>query len=367
MTVKIFKLVLVCLILTVSVHAAGEDVALVTALTGTATASWVEPVADESQVRDEDRRSHEWKLEVAEMLPAGAEVTTGADSELTIIHLAGNVEYNIGASAQVRISEDKVEGQDVVSMPVKLVSADLGLAGSMQNQVGAVISDHVEEGQTSSLRESYDTGGTKGLSFDKLRRAVKDSGQALSIEMKPAPAPASAVPSSIPSDMMPVSPGPSDQISSSDSEQKVEADEKRESEKKNNDVLPQTMEMVEACFALPREILTKVSPQDAGLEVEDYDINIVDTFGGWVDFNFKTSLIEKNVDLKIKGSSGILPITLHVEDATPSVAYAWRLEKSGLLAQAASIWLKLQAGGMAESRVAPHLKRIREKLLLSQN
>jgi hypothetical protein len=363
MTAKIVKLVLICLILTASVHAAGEDVALITALTGTATASWVEPVADESQAKDEDRRSHEWKLEVAEMLPAGAEVTTGADSELTIIHLAGNVEYNIGASAQVRISEDKVEGQDVVSMPIKLVSADLGLAGSMQNQVGAVISDHVEGGPSSSLQEAFDTGGTKAVSFE-LSREKRDMSPGLSIEIKeePAPAPSGA------DARMPVSSMPVTKISSSDeeSEDRLDSQVKNDNEKKRN-VMPQTLVMVEACFALPKEILTKVSPQDTGLEVEDYDIKVVDSFGGWVDFNFKTPVVEKNFNLNIKGSSGILPITLHVEDATPSVAYAWRLEKSGLLAQAASIWLKLQAGGMAETRVAPHLKRLREKLLLPQS
>lgn len=364
MTVKIFKLVLVCLILTASVHAAGEDVALVTALTGTATASWVEPVADESQVKDEDRRSHEWKLEVAEMLPAGAEVKTGADSELTIIHLAGNVEYNIGPLAQVRISDDKVEGQDVVSMPVKLVSADLGLAGSMQNQVGAVISDHVEEGHASSLQDSYDTGGTKSVSFE-LNRETEEKASRLSIELQPAPAPAAASGAAA---RMPVSSLPVARISSSDEESEDRLDAQVENEyAKKREEMPQTLVMVEACFALPKEILTKVAPEDAGLEVADYEIKMVDTFGGWVDFNFKTPVVEKNFNLNIKGSSGILPITLHVEDAMPSVAYAWRLEKSGLLAQAASIWLKLQAGGMAETRVAPHLKRIREKLLQSQN
>ncbi len=355
MTAKILKLLLVCLALAAGAYAAGEDVALVTALTGTASASWIEPVPDDSQVSDENRRSHEWRLEVAEMLPAGAEITTGADSELTIIHLAGNVEYNVGASAQVRITADKVEGQDVVSMPVKMVSADLGLGSSMQNQVGAVISDHVDGGQPVSSQAEYSKiDGNKSVSgFAQLSRELKE--KKLNFSITPSPAPAPSVP-------------PTRQPSAADNyepETPNESDEEAGASAKLE--VPQTVKMVEACFALPREILNAVSPVDASLEIDDYEIKLVDSFGGWVDFSFNTSLIDKNFNLQISGSNGSLPITLHIEETPPSVTYAWRLEKSGLLAQAASIWLKLQAGGMTETKVAPHLKRIREKLLQSQN
>lgn len=364
MTAKILKLLVICLTLSAGVYAASEDVALITALTGVATASWVEPEADGSPTTDENRRSHEWSIEIAEMLPVGAEITTGADSELTLIHLAGNVEYNLGAFAQARITEDRVEGLDIASMPVNLVSANLGLGSSMQNQVGAVISDHVEGQQISKINDSYDSGGNKSVSFSELSREMRDKGPELSIEMQPLPAPA---PKTV-DFRLPATPSPSEQLDlATDNESKVDLEEKAKSEYGKKRESPQTIAMVEACFALPREILDQVYPADASLDVKDYEIDVVADFGGWINFNFQTNMVDCDFNLKIRGKSGVLPITLHVENAAPSVAYAWRLEKSGLLAQAASIWLKLQAEGMSEKKVAPHLKRIREKLLQPQN
>lgn len=363
MTAKILKLLVICLTLSAGVYAASEDVALITALTGVATASWVEPEADDSPTTDENRRSHEWSIEIAEMLPVGAEITTGADSELTLIHLAGNVEYNLGASAQARITEDRVEGIDIASMPVNLVSANLGLGSSMQNQVGAVISDHVE-GQAAKIEDSFDSGGTKSVSFSELSREMRDKGAELSIEMQPLSAPA---PKTV-DFRMPATPSPSEHLDlATDNESQVDLEEKAKSEYGKKLESPQTIAMVEACFALPREILDQVYPVDASLDVEDYEINVVADFGGWINFNFQTNMVDCDFNLKIRGKSGVLPITLHVENAAPSVAYAWRLEKSGLLAQAASIWLKLQGEGMSEKKVAPHLKRIREKMLQPQN
>jgi len=363
MTAKILKLVVICLTLSAGVYAASEDVALITALTGVATATWVESAVDGSPNADENRRSHEWSIEIAEMLPVGAEITTGAESELTLIHLAGNVEYNLGASAQARITQDRVEGVDLVSMPVKLVSANLEMSAAMQNQVGAVIPDHVD-GQVSKIEDSFDSGGNKSVSFGELRREMRDKGSELSIEIQPSPAPA---PTTV-NVRMPATPTPSEELDvTTDHESKVDLEETAESDAAKKREMPQTIAMVEASFALPREILAKVYPADANLDVENYEIDVVADFGGWVNFNFQTNMVERDFNLKIRGKSGVLPITLHVENAAPSVVYAWRLEKSGLLAQAASIWLKLQAEGMSEKKVAPHLKRIREKLLQPQN
>ncbi|PKL44970.1 MAG: hypothetical protein CVV42_18945 [Candidatus Riflebacteria bacterium HGW-Riflebacteria-2] len=353
MTAKILRLVLVCLTLSVGASAAGEDVALITALTGTASASWVEPAADDNSAADANRRSHEWSLEVAEMLPVGAEVTTAAESSLTIIHLAGNIEYNIGALAQAKITGDRVEGQDIASSQVRLVSSDLVLEGSMQNQVGAVISDHV------------DVGGTKDT-FDSLSRETQLARLTLAIKTVPEspPLPSKSTTNGYPSPISRYVDDQGNQTMQEASQSDNECDDmaRLKEEKKKSPV-----KIIDACFALPREILAKVYPADESLEVDNYDIKVVEAFGGWVDFNFKTPLIDRNFNLNISGSGGTLPITLHIEHAAPSVAYAWRLEKSGLLAQAASIWLKLQTQGMAEKKVAPHLKRIREQLVKSQN
>ena len=227
-------------------------------------------------------------------------------------------------------------------MPVKLVSSNLGLADSMQNQVGAVISDHVD---SSSLKKS---------SFDS---AARDEGLNLSIEAPP-PLPESSKAFGV------ISRQPS---ASGRSESYEDKELPTLREISQSDELIQEIVTVDACFALPREVFDMVYPADASLDVANYEINVLDEFGGWIDFNFKTQIVDKDFSLNIRGSKGTLPITLHVEAAAPSVVYAWRLEKSGLLAQAASIWLKLQDGGMTETKVAPHLKRIRAKLLHSQN
>ncbi|EKD81495.1 MAG: hypothetical protein ACD_39C01782G0002, partial [uncultured bacterium] len=92
---KIFELVfLMCL--TGGLLYAGE-VALVTDLSGDVTASWLEPVAGEDKTAGEERGRHEWKVELAEMLPAGADIKTASESSLTIVHLTGNVEYRVAA------------------------------------------------------------------------------------------------------------------------------------------------------------------------------------------------------------------------------------------------------------------------------
>ncbi|HAE40006.1 MAG TPA: hypothetical protein DCG57_15455 [Candidatus Riflebacteria bacterium] len=120
----------------------------------------------------------------------------------------------------------------------------------------------------------------------------------------------------------------------------------------------------ETGFALPEEMLAAVRSTNENLSVDGYEIKLSTDYEGWVNFRFVAQVTDKDFALLLKGDKAKRTITMHVEkDSKASIALAWRLEKSGLLAQAASEWLQLQAAGMDDAKVALHLKRIRNKML----
>lgn len=396
MVKKILKLVFV-MCLTGGLLYAGE-VALVTDISGEVTASWLEPVPDGDTNADGDRGRHEWQVELAEMLPAGADIKTGEKSSLTLIHLAGNVEYMLGAGALARITEEGVEGEAIASTPMQLVSTDINLDGAMQNQVGAVVADQ-EHRETISNADAYDKISsrignksfqpdiTDGYSFEdnvgceeksaelksddvaqQLQQAqqalqaqqaqqalqalqAQQTQQAQQIQPEPVP-PAAPLKLENPAEPSASSAGMAPQSQLAGSVAEPLEIKKAKSLK------------IETGFALPEEMLVEVRSNNEQLSVARYAIKISTDYEGWVNIRFVAQLTDKDFELLLKGDKGHRTITMHVEkDSRPSIAQAWRLEKSGLLAQAASEWLQLHANGMEAAKVALHLKRIRSKLL----
>lgn len=391
MVKKILKLVFV-MCLTGGLLYAGE-VALVTDISGEVTASWLEPASDGNENADGERGRHEWQVGLAEMLPAGADIKTGEKSAITLVHLTGNVEYMLGAGAFARITEEGIEGEAVASAPMLLVSTDIDLDGTMRNQVGAVVSDHehretfdnhdmtdkISASYSPEINKSgnfinsdnYDFGAdleekAKELKSDDIAQQLQQAQQALQaqqtlqamqaqqarqIQPEPVP-PAAPVKLENPAELSASSAGMASPADLGGSSAETAANIKKKS-------LPG-----ETGFALPEEMLAEVRSANEQLSVASYAIKISSDYEGWVNIRFVAQVTDKDFELLLKGDKGSRTITMHVEKASrPSIALAWRLEKSGLLAQAASEWLQLQAGGMEATKVALHLKRIRSKLL----
>ncbi|OGK12719.1 MAG: hypothetical protein A2W80_18120 [Candidatus Riflebacteria bacterium GWC2_50_8] len=369
MVKKILKLVFV-MCLTGSLLYAGE-VALVTDISGEVTASWLEPVPDGDENADGERGRHEWQVELAEMLPAGADIKTGEKSSLTLIHLAGNVEYTLGAGAFARVTEEGVEGEAIASTPMQLVSTDINLDGAMQNQVGAVVADQ-EHRETIANQEAIATQEAykkmlsrtvnKGIqpkipdgdSFDSNveRETIQGELKSDDQEMLPVSPQPEAAKLEESSDAAAGASGLAPQTSLAASAVETDAKKKDKSS------------IIETGFALPEEMLAEVRSANEQLSVASYTIKVITDHEGWVNIRFVAQVMDKDFELLLKGDKGRRTVTMHVErDSRPSIALAWRLEKSGLLAQAASEWLQLQAGGMDAAKVALHLKRIRGKLL----
>ncbi|EKD83348.1 MAG: hypothetical protein ACD_39C00736G0001, partial [uncultured bacterium] len=125
---------------------------------------------------------------------------------------------------------------------------------------------------------------------------------------------------------------------------------------------------IETGFALPVEMIAEICSNETMPGIEGYELTFGSEHEGWLAAKLTVATIDEDIALQLKGDLAHRALILHVEaDTTPSVAYAWRLEKSGLLAQAASVWMALQAEGMDAAKVALHLKRIKGKLLTEQN
>ncbi|PKL42639.1 MAG: hypothetical protein CVV41_13910 [Candidatus Riflebacteria bacterium HGW-Riflebacteria-1] len=403
MVKKILELVLL-MCFTGGLLYAGE-VALVTDISGTVIATWLEPAADGTENANSERGRHEWPVELAEMLPAGADIKTGKESAITLVHLTGNVEYTLGAGAFARITEEGIEGEAVASAPMQLVSTDINLDGTMRNQVGAVVSDH-EHQQTIGNEDTYDKGwkirasrsqnngiiqtlksnddfdyvadreekakelksddiaqhasqAQRELQAQQAQQALQELQALQALQTQQAqqaqqaqPAPAAPVKLEDPAEPSASSDGMAPPAGLGGSSTEPAANIKKKS-------LPG-----ETGFALPEEMLAAVRSTNENLSVDGYEIKLNTDYEGWVNFRFVAQVTDKDFALLLKGDKARRTIAMHVEkDSKASIALAWRLEKSGLLAQAASEWLQLQAAGMDEAKVALHLKRIRNKML----
>ncbi|MBU1105914.1 MAG: hypothetical protein KKB51_04525 [Candidatus Riflebacteria bacterium] len=335
----------------------GEEVALVTNLTGEATARWLEPAAKDADKQNTEGKkgSQEWKIEIAEMLPDGAEVKTGAKSELTIVHLVNNTEYHLSADSFAKITAEGVEGSACASVPLQLVSTNFQLGDTMKDQVGAVVADrnHQKDEDVSGISQNKGNSSysvRKGLSEnliepDKLSSFSSDQAQ----WKLPDQTKRKIVPQETKFERI---------TTGSDGS---EADEFGAEERsapttiKTGFVLP---------FALPFEMISEICTNEAVPSIDDYKVSFSEDHEGWLNIKLDVDTIEQNITLKLLGNKGYRALTLYIEAGVqPSVALAWRLEKSGLLAQAASVWMALEAEGMDAKKVDLHLKRIKGKLL----
>lgn len=330
MTQLVKLIFVICFILTCPVFAMAEDVALVTELFGTATASWQDPAAAEDKAGKEEGR-YDWQLEVAEMLPAGAEISTGEESSLTIIHLVSNIEYHLGSGSRARLSDLAIEGDAVVSEEeVRLVSTDISLEESMQNQVGAVVADHLH----------------------------------LDINRSPSPSQSNSI--SVLSEL-------DDQFGNQSFRTVLSSADQKKADTEDTPggtVLKRGREQSlpkPAIFALPIEMVEAMSSKSERLHVKDCQLDIATNHEGWVEFSMAAPELDQDFAFKLVGDKGTRRLVLHVESSTqPSAHLAWRLEKSGLLAQAAAVWLELQNQGVEATKVTPHLERIKARLLARQ-
>lgn len=344
MAKRLFKMVFFMCLISCLLYA--NDAVLVTDLSGEISASCFEPVTGVESVVGEERGRIDWQVELADMLSAGTRIKTGLGATITLIHLVNNVEYRLGAESQALITDEGVEGQNLSSEPVRLVSTNLGLGSTMQHQVGAVVADQIiiNHDLAKELERVPSSNQLVTKKSETIIPAAPVDQTTLALSITNAESSRQQTPG-----ITDISRGQKSIIDEDDSMLDSESDEQKKE--------------LTAAFALPRAIFDKVCSSEQGLQVEGYDIRYVEAHGGWVDIHCIAPIAGKNFDLNITGDKGYVPVTLHVEvDETPSIALAWRLEESGLLAQAASMWLSMEAAGMDSKKIAVHLKRIKDKL-----
>ncbi|MFZ5949774.1 MAG: hypothetical protein ACOYXC_03650 [Candidatus Rifleibacteriota bacterium] len=294
-----------------------------------------------------------WNVETAEMLPENVILTVVKDSVLKLIHLSSDMEYEIPSEAQVKVTAETIEGQDISGKQIKLVNGQLIVDETMNQQTGAAYGDR------------------------HLRKKKEDN---LRISAKPAPAPVEQ-------------PEPKVQNENKFSPELFDEEAtpikifEADKEKSNNlGIFSGSSEMLDsgdmaqsgpACsnctkkifFALPVELADKAKGEsnhyqldnNCGLQIASYSLNL-----DWVIFECNAINPEKTeFSAVFANNEALSAIQLkYYESLENKISIALQLEKDGHLHQAATLWFRIAEELKLTERVLKmHLNRISAKIV----
>jgi len=303
--------VLICSFLSASVLMA-SDAALVTEKAGDVSATL---------------EGETWQVELADLLPDGVEIKVAADGSLVIVHLQTNHEYRFGPAAEAQISLAGVSGENLASAALELVTADIALSNEMTNQTGAVNPERVSVFAPSAQPEQQAPRKTLAPAM-RMQKASDEE-----------------------------FPGAMDK-------ERVEFDSAGIAARSELFEDSGSAPAVGLKLALPVVAFAKICTDESLLAVKGDGIsgkslNYVDT--EWVEIQlYHVASAPEKVTLSGDGQS--LDVAVTASDAPPTITAAWKLEKSGFLYQAAAMWLSLRQAGLPAAKVAPHLKRLADKI-----
>lgn len=353
------------------------DAALVTEVRGTVEAG----LADEK-----------WNVELAEMLPDGVEIKVSADGALVLVHLATNREYRFEPDAVAVITAADITGEKFASSSIELVSSKISLTSEMGNQTGAVNPERVGASPLRAARKPLEE-TPAGDSETPAAPVPAPPAQAVAPApaASPAPAPSMDEAGAQSADGMAAEPEVANKSigalmdseemakenfaaasalerlkkeasqGASASEAGSSAGENRE-EPEEDVAGPQPGSVV---LAMPAEIFAKICSDEstlkvAGEKLADKVINF--PLDQWVavELIYGTEGYDKSVELS--GNVGSMSIEI-CAPVKATIVEAWKLEKAGMMYQAAAAWLELHRSGLPAEKIAPHLERIKAKML----
>lgn len=325
------------MMLTVFPSLYGAEVALVTSLTGSASACI-------------DKES--WAVTLAEIFSDGVEIKVGENSSMVIVHMLNNQEYILHAGALASISITEISGDKVEAKALQMVSSDLSLGLDSAHQAGSASVDRSDAILSVNKSSEADDGNAPATLDSSAGNNV--SGVAPQVSA-PAPAPAPSEPREMPKRKM------QNVITKSFSQDNFE--EKMESRETASGRILDNIVIPEVKLAIPMEKLAEISKSSVITDiVGGSSFSSSEPVNGWVDINVSIATSTEML-LEIQGELGKFPVKVKADVAEISMVEAWKLEKAGFLWQAASMWIAIRnADELSAGKVAIHLKRLQEKM-----
>ncbi len=316
----------------------GAEVAMVTALTGSASAR----IENES-----------WAISLAEIFPDGVEIKVGENSSMIVVHMLNNKEYILTAGALASISPSGISGEAVEEKPIQMVSSDLPLGIDSAHQAGSASIDRSDA--ILSVNKSSETDDEYAPSTLDSAAGSNDSGIAVTIPQAVAPAPA-------PRETMEMVKRKAE-INKENSFAKDNFEEREDSVKSVSGRISGNIVLPEVRLAIPVEMFAGISKTNVITDIAGgSDFSSSEPVNGWVDINV-TIATSTEMLLEIQGELGKFPVKVKANIAETSMIEAWKLEKAGFLWQAASMWIAIRnADELSAGKVAVHLKRLQEKM-----
>jgi hypothetical protein len=318
---------------------AAMDVAMV--VSGTATAKLAQDT---------------WKVQIAEMLPENVVLTVAADSLLKLMHLANNKEYEIPASATVKVTRESIEGTDIEGKTINIATGKMLVDASMQQQTGAAYGDRHILMREKKKNSDYGNNARmmdKGIKIEDLGFDDKTGNEPAggdSIIQTPSgnesiidPTPASTQSSGFPP---------------------IQSDGLHEDEANEREIqLPKSV-----FFAVPLEMYESFAKPGADFTFSNEhqaSILSIEKKNGWVYFTCESP--QNDIDVfegNFLTSSGKYVVALlNQPDLECRFSVAMDLEKQGRFCQAAAIWLKLgEKFALGEEVLNLHLNRLKKKI-----
>lgn len=318
----------------------GAEVAMVTALTGSASAR----IENES-----------WAVSLAEIFPDGVEIRVGENSSMIVVHMLNNKEYILTAGSLASISTNGISGEAVEEKPIQMVSSDLSLGIDSTHQAGSASIDRGDA--ILSVNKSSETDDEYAPSALDSSAGNNESGVAAQSIPDPAP---------------PAAPAPREtlemvkrkaEISKGNFLAKDSFEEREESGKKAFGRISGNIVLPEVSLAIPVEMFAGISKTNVITDIAGgSDFSSSEPVNGWVEINV-TIATSTEMLLEIQGELGKFPVKVKANVAETSMVEAWKLEKAGFLWQAASMWIAIRnADELSAGKVAVHLKRLQEKM-----
>ncbi|MEW6708808.1 MAG: hypothetical protein AB1403_03215 [Candidatus Riflebacteria bacterium] len=293
-----------------------------------------------------------WNVETAEMLPENVILTVVKDSVLKLIHLSNDMEYEIPSEAQVKVTAETIEGQDISGKQIKLVNGQLIVDASMNQQTGAAFGDrHLLKKKEDNLR----------LSARPLPAPAKPPQPEVQADKKFSP-------DSFNEEVTPII------ISEVDGEKSTDLGVNNGSRENLDSVdMVQSGPACSDCakkifFALPEELADKAKNEstdyqldsNCGLLIASYSRNL-----NWVLFEcdaLNAEITEFSAVFANNEAFSALPLK-YFESLETKISVALQLEKDGYLYQAAALWFKIAEELKLTERVLNmHLNRIKTKM-----
>jgi hypothetical protein len=296
------------------------EVALVTELSGTVTAS-----------STDDR----WNVSLAEILDAGVELRVASDSSMAFIHMLANDEYRLASGAVVSLDVAGATGSGFERQSLQIVSANPDLGADSQNQAGTT---HVDRVVPPSAPASSSGPGNS--------RDSRDASSSLAREQKSGAFKFDMTPARIGDDF-------------SDDEDMV-----MNSELLSESGNEQEQAAVVLTFALPMELSGKESFAEPVKKIEaaEFESFSAESSEGWVSLTVFLASAAAEVEVTVHGKTGKLVFKAQTGTGNTFID-AWKLEKAGYLQQSAAIWLDGKKSGIiAAEKADVHLRRLRQKM-----